>query len=284
MSTLRGFNIASTSESALLALAMTGCKVARLEIKQGIAADIVTAQSIALQCAKFGMGLIIYCTVGDQATLPDWWLDRAEQWRSAPGFIGFDIANELTIDPVSHQTLMQRCIDRIRLVDKDRLIVVQGVNGSIPDTWDQFLPPKGDNLLFSPHMYYDMFTTHQGVYPRFPAPVSYPSDKCNPALFRVVLNKVKASGLPIVIGEFSCARWTPGNGSYQWVRDCLDIFEEMGFGWLYECWRAYQGWDCELPEGIAQEDALDTNPWPTRVETDTLRLLKLRMLPMPSVS
>jgi hypothetical protein len=39
----------------------------------------------------------------------------------------------------------------------------------------------------------------------------------------------------ILIGEFSCARWAPGNGAYNYIKDCIDWFEEEGWDWIYFC-------------------------------------------------
>jgi len=274
---MNGFNIGSNlSESYALPLALMGVKAVRIEVKQSTPSDLDMAQNMAAMLSRFGIGLIVYCTASNIAILHDWWLQVAERWVSAPGFLAYDIANELTLDAVSHQALMQRCINRIRYVDKKRLIMVQGYNGSLPDTWHQFLPPHGDNLIFSPHVYYPHTFTHQGLASQYPAPVEYPTPGAKDAL-RSVLQNVKNSGLtPITIGEFGVVRWAPGMSSYNYVRDCLDFFGEFNFEWLYHCWRAYPGWDAELKEGIKQTDAINTSPYPTRQETDTLRLLKFR--------
>jgi hypothetical protein len=39
----------------------------------------------------------------------------------------------------------------------------------------------------------------------------------------------------IYVGEFSALRWAPG--ACNWLRDCIDLFEEYGWDWTYHAYR-----------------------------------------------
>ncbi len=43
------------------------------------------------------------------------------------------------------------------------------------------------------------------------------------------------------------AAWAPGAGEY--LRDCIDIFEEYGWDWCYHAFREWEGWSVER-EGL----------------------------------
>lgn len=271
---MRGFNIAlNADESSLLDLALLGCETVRLKIESDAPEQISKAEAIVSQCATFGIGVIVTAIPGkDPRSLIDWWILRAAHWKGLPGVVAYDLMNELIGEPAPHKILMQGIIDRIRLVDKEITLIVEGHYGAIPDVWAQFDPPRGENLIYSIHMYYAHGTTHQGIGGR-PAALLYPGAESKDLLAQV-LAPVVASKLPILVGEFSCARWAPGRSSYNYVRDCLDLFTDNGWGWLYHAWREYQGWDAELPEGVDQSAALSNSV--ARTRTDTIKLLQYR--------
>jgi hypothetical protein len=49
----------------------------------------------------------------------------------------------------------------------------------------------------------------------------------------------------IYLGEFSAIRWAPGDSAHQYLRDCIDIFEEYGWDWAYHAFREWDGWSVE---------------------------------------
>ena len=47
----------------------------------------------------------------------------------------------------------------------------------------------------------------------------------------------------IYVGEFSAAAWAPGAENY--LRDCIELFEEYGWDWTYHAFREAPVWDVE---------------------------------------
>ena len=47
----------------------------------------------------------------------------------------------------------------------------------------------------------------------------------------------------ILVGEFSAITWAPGAENY--IRDCIEVFEEYGWDWCYHAFREWDGWSVE---------------------------------------
>lgn len=48
----------------------------------------------------------------------------------------------------------------------------------------------------------------------------------------------------IYVGEFSAVAWAPGAADY--LRDCIEVFEEYGWDWTYHAFREdWGGWSVE---------------------------------------
>ena len=45
------------------------------------------------------------------------------------------------------------------------------------------------------------------------------------------------------VGEFSAIAWAPNAEGY--IRDCISIFEELGWDWTYHAYREFLGWSVE---------------------------------------
>lgn len=63
--------------------------------------------------------------------------------------------------------------------------------------------------------------------------------------------------MPIYIGEFSCVRWAPNNSAYNYIRDCIEIFEEYNWDYDYFSFRTWNGWSVEHSTGY-YDDVLPT--------------------------
>ncbi|MCE5215624.1 glycosyl hydrolase family 5, partial [bacterium] len=55
----------------------------------------------------------------------------------------------------------------------------------------------------------------------------------------------KDFGVHIFVGEFSAIRWAPGDSALNYLRDCIDLFEEHGWDWTYHAFREWTGWSVE---------------------------------------
>lgn len=163
----------------------------------------------------------------------------------------------------------QALIDEIRTVDKKNWIVVEsGPGGEMWEGIKSFPRLKDDKLIYSVHLYAPMKYTHQGVhdtqYTDLTAPVmvvnkTWPGEytdtwgngywdkaRLMKLLQPVIEFSRKNPDIPIYMGEFSVARWAPKGADY--LKDCLEIFEELGWDWTYHALRESPIWSLEHTE------------------------------------
>lgn len=55
--------------------------------------------------------------------------------------------------------------------------------------------------------------------------------------------------MPIYIGEFSSIRWAPNNSTFNYLRDCIELFEEYNWDWTFHAFREWDGWSVEHSTG-----------------------------------
>jgi hypothetical protein len=192
----------------------------------------------------------------------DWFVDK---WRRiaerfAPGvqtsgiIYGYDLCNE----PVQNNealpecdwwSLQRRAAEAIREVDPVTPVIIESNAWDTPGTYGAMSPVALTNIIYEVHVYNPIEYTHQGVHRKADAPLPYP----NPAKgwdkerLRRVLAPVRSfeerHGAKIYVGEFSAAAWAPGAENY--LRDCIDVFNEYGWDWTYHAFRESAVWDVE---------------------------------------
>ncbi len=115
-------------------------------------------------------------------------------------------------------------------------------------------------------MYEPMDFTHQQVIYRDAPRTKYPDGAkgWNRTYIRRTLQSVRdfqeRHGAKIYVGEFSAIVW--GEGADNYIRDCIDVFEEYGWDWTFHAFREWSGWSVEHE---ADE------PWKQRPSTDNPR-------------
>ena len=131
-----------------------------------------------------------------------------------------------------------------------------------PDGFKTLSPLAMDNVIYQPHCYVPGEFTHQGLRDRRrDGLLRYPDPErgWDKEFIRRELAPVRdfqlRHGARIYVGEFSAISWAPGADQY--LRDCIEIFEEYGWDWSYHAFREYDGWSVEKEWRGVKENGWD---------------------------
>ena len=183
------------------------------------------------------------------------WRRIAKRFKGRKGIYGYDLVNEpLQASEAAPEcdfwTLQKRAAEAIREIDHDVPIIVECNGMDSPWAYGCFSPLDMPNIIYQVHMYMPLAYTHQGVmWKQGDTYRAYPDEAkgWNKEYLRATLRPVRdfqlRHGAKIYCGEFSAVAWAPGAGEY--LRDCIDIFEEYGWDWTYHAFREWGGWSVE---------------------------------------
>lgn len=136
-----------------------------------------------------------------------------------------------------------------------------------PSALAEFEPLPFPKIVYSFHMYEPGEFTHQGVFgpgPPLPYPGKYRGNWWDKAQLRRLLQPIADwahdYNVQVYVGEFSAIRWAPGESAHDYLRDCIELFEEYGWDWAYHAFREWPGWSVEH---IADKDHTRLAPAPT---------------------
>ena len=183
-------------------------------------------------------------------TLDEAWRRLAKHFKGDRRIYGYDLLNE----PVPEQYGFQRtkknswqqiaeCLVKvIRDIDPDTPIIV-AFEGS-----NSFLV-NDRNIIYTPHFYSPHAYTHQGVLGKLKW--SYPGEidgiYWNKDQLRVAMKSIiefqRKHNARIFIGEFSAVN--TAKGADQYLKDCIELFEEYGWDWTYHAFREWPPWSIE---------------------------------------
>ena len=184
----------------------------------------------------------------------DCWVElvrRVTPWRDT--IYGYDLINEAchsapALPDGDIFNLQRRCAEAIRAVDPDTPIVVEPMYCD-PGWFAQFSALKMDNVIYQVHLYYPHDYTHQGVLKRPDRVESWPDPKKGwnreylLRSLRPAIDFQREHGAKMYAGEFSAIAWAPNAELY--IRDCISVFEELGWDWTYHAFREFNGWSVE---------------------------------------
>lgn len=229
-----------------------------------------------------------------QASLIADWNTTAARYNGNTTIAAYDLINEPTAPGGESQwlTLAGQLISAIRSADSAHPIIFEPSPGALPQAFVNFSPISAENIIYSVHFYEPYAFTNQGL--QTSVALAYPSDASSPigavdkstlAQYLAPVRQFAATyNAPVYVGEFSAVRWAPGHSAYNYVSDCIALFESYGWSWNYHQWRGYPAWDPELPESFfAQFPYVNAMPqgWngtdfaSSRTDsTDTMLLLK----------
>ena len=186
------------------------------------------------------------------------WEKLARRYRYESQISSYDLLNEPVDENVGEglldwRDLLEVVVNRIRVIDPDRTLVVEGAPWGGPAPLADFDPLSDKKVVYSLHMYEPMEFTHQNVYTQV-TPITYPGKMSDnkwwdkEALRRVlqpVIDWQRAYNAHVYVGEFSAIRWAPGESAHAWMRDAIELFEEYKWDWCYHAFREWDGWSVE---------------------------------------
>lgn len=184
------------------------------------------------------------------------WEKIARRFKGRPEIWGYDLINEPAqnapppfgvADYLGAQVLAAKAI---RAIDPKVPVFIEASKWDSAEGFRELEPVDVPNVIYQVHMYSPGEFTHQGVHGKW-EPVAYPGRIGNTVWdkdrLRAVLQPVRefqlAYNAHIYVGEFSAIRWAPGAADY--LRDCIELFEEYGWDWTYHAYREWDGWSVE---------------------------------------
>ncbi|MGQ9504655.1 MAG: glycoside hydrolase family 5 protein [Thermogutta sp.] len=192
-----------------------------------------------------------------QETFIQIWEEIARRYKESDVVWGYDLVNEPVEGAIpaglrNWQELAAETARRVRAIDPRHAIIIEPAPWGSPASLDWLEPLDVPGVVYSVHMYIPHRFTHQGVHGN-PTGVVYPGTIEGRYYDRETLKKVltpvvqfqRDFNVHIYIGEFSAIRWAPGDSGCQYLRDCIEIFEENGWDWAYHAFREWDGWSVE---------------------------------------
>lgn len=182
------------------------------------------------------------------------WRKIATRFRGRPEIFGFDLVNEPqqlapALPGCDYWSLQSRAAEAIRAIDPETPVIVESNCYDGPATFSYLRPLALTNIIYQVHMYVPHAFTHQGVGGPTWTCTKYPdaAKGWNRDFLRRTLKPVRdfqaRHGARIYVGEFSAIAWAEGAADY--LRDCIDLFEEEGWDWTYHAFREWTGWSVE---------------------------------------
>ncbi len=205
------------------------------------------------------------------------WERIARRFRGRPAIWGYDLINEPVQNLPSpagvpdYLGTQVRAARAIRAIDPETPIFIAAAEWDSAQGFRELEPIDIPRVIYQVHMYVPSAFTHQGVHGAW-TPTAYPGriegEIWDKARLRSVLEPVRvfqrAYNVHIYVGEFSAIRWAPGAVDY--LRDCIELFEEYDWDWSYHAYREWDGWSVE--HGDDPEDRARTQE-----PSDRMRLL-----------
>jgi hypothetical protein len=213
-----------------------------------------------------------------QDKLIEVWDKIARRYRGREVVYAYDLLNEAVEGTVAEGLLSwcdlaTKAAETIRAVDPGKPVVFEPSPWGGPDGFDVLEPLDLDRVIYSFHMYRPHSFTHQGVndnrtdiaYPGRIEGEFWDKEKLREEMLPAIEFQ-QAFNVQMYVGEFSVARWAPGDSGYNYLWDVIDLFEEYGWDWSYHAFREWDGWSVEHGP-----DRHDRNP--SKTPTKRMELL-----------
>ncbi|EDY16317.1 glycoside hydrolase family 5 [Chthoniobacter flavus Ellin428] len=166
---------------------------------------------------------------------------------------GYELLNEpidtaqLPNVPRQWLPMAKNLVNTIRTIDPNTWIIYDvGPGGDFGGFTNLTpLPDASSRIIYSAHFYNPESFCLQGI-PNtgYPQGAHYSSTTTNLATYLAPADTFQAAWpVPIYIGEFSVARWSPIPDSKNWLTDIVALLEARGWSWCYFAWEEYNAWD-----------------------------------------
>ena len=228
-----------------------------------------TANGLKINLGLAGLSDGLFSSQAAQTRLINAWKLIAERYKNTITVWAYDLANEPVVSkqypynytyPIDNTILRwpelaEALVNEIRLIDPVKSIIIESLNYGVDLDDIKPIDSSVPNIIYSIHLYQPGKLTGQ-FGPETPV-ITYPGtidgiyyDKTK---LKEILAPLKAYQekyrVPIYIGEFSCIRWAPNNSAYNYIRDCIEIFEEYNWDYDYYSFRTWNGWSVENSSG-----------------------------------
>jgi len=202
------------------------------------------------------------------------WETIAARYNDEPLIWGYELFNEPGDDvlPVPANLLFsdelaERAGKAIRAIDSETAIIVQPPRGGQAAGFAMINPIDVPNVVYSFHCYSPYKITYQRIpgygfdadyaYPGYVGSFYWDSNALRQVMQPAIdfANRYKVQ---MFVGEFNAIRWTlpletytgtpteaDGGGAYNYIRDCIELFEEQGWDWSFFIFKWWHGWDSE---------------------------------------
>jgi hypothetical protein len=168
----------------------------------------------------------------------------------------------------------QEIVNAVREVSAIPIVVEPGP-GSLCSGYKTFPLLSGGGIVYSVHSYEPEEYTAQGIKSLTATDLAHTFDKISrpwPGTFSGVhwdKERLRESLAPAIefaeknhvrmyVGEFGVARWAPNADGY--LRDNIDLFEELGWDWTNHAFRESTIWSAEYNETYEPKPQLATSP------------------------
>ena len=179
------------------------------------------------------------------------WDKVAAHFKGEKAIWAFELYNEMEIriEPkFDYNNLMETIAKRINRIDPDRWMIVQEEAWWGQRAMDRLRPIRAKNIIYGIHHYAPFPFSHQRLGSQKKT-ITYPSVieglKWDKEMIRKELAPARhfqqAYNVPIFVSEFCCVSWAEDGG--KWTRDCIELFEEYGWDWMWHCIAEFQAWD-----------------------------------------
>lgn len=175
------------------------------------------------------------------------WEEMAKRYGKYSDRVAFELLNEVTdkefID--SWNSIISRCIPRIRKFAPDTMILVGSYHNNAADTVQYLDAPYDDKVIYNMHCYEPLKFTHQGAYwtdaidpeVRMSCDDSETSEEYFENLFSTAIEKADKYGTDLYCGEYGIIDRISPEDTVKWYSIIAEVCRRHGIGrcaWNYK--------------------------------------------------